>query len=191
MHGWADSVRQVSPAPFDPTPHDKSGSSGSAPHAVQLFIRKWFPVVIFHAHLLIPWRAGRDVLVRWRHLLIPADSHPAPFRKHQSELHPQHPRNTGRRHQLGVLVRAVLLSDDEFNDEVVRDRQTRGRLDVTERIRARFDTGHELHFNLAAWAVEVGLPPIFHVFVADKPIVLVKNTFALTTDFVRVLGTCG
>ena len=131
--------------------------------------------------------AGRHIFVDGRHLLIPADAEAAALGDVEVELHTEHAGGASRGNETGVAVRAEFLRHDQFDHQVVLDFQATGGLGVAYRVGCRVDAGLELHADLTASGIKVGLPAILLFIVADDAGLLVKNPLALAADLVGVL----
>lgn len=133
-------------------------------------------------------RAGGDIFIHGRHLLVPADAESAPLGDVQVELHAQHAGRSGGGNESSVAVGAEFFCDDELDDEVVFGLETTSSLEVTHGVAERVDARFELHADLAAGSIKVGLPALLFFVVANDASLLVKNTLALTTNLMCVLG---
>jgi len=140
---------------------------------------------------VIAGRAGRDIVVDGRHLLIPADAQSAPFRHEQVELHPQNACCARRGYESRVSVRAEFLCDNQLDDQVVLDLEPPRGVEITHWVAAGIDARLEFHRDLASRGVEVRLPAALLLIVANDAGFLVQHPFPLTTDLVRMLRTGG
>ena len=87
-----------------------------------------------------------------------------------------------------ILMRGQLFRDDKLDDQIMRNREPCGRLNVADRMRARLDARWEFHLDEAAGGVKIGLPAVLEVAAANLARVLVQDALVLAADLVGVAG---
>lgn len=131
-------------------------------------------------------RAGRDVLVHRRLLVVPRDSHACSLGDVERELSAKHTRRTGRRRLVRFLVRSPLLRNDQLHDQVVGDLLAVRSIDGGLGFGGGVHGNHEFAFDGAVG--EVCLPACFHFVHADVAGVFVLIAFTVAAEFLTVFG---